>query len=162
MRNGIRGLVLLLAVALMACVGQSDTGGPPFGQAAATLPPVPPGETRIFFYRWNQPYEILSPTTVFLNGQPVGISWVATTFYRDVAPGTYEIKVFSPGYYPNQFKTVTVAAGETVYVRVIPMLTWSQMICDGGGGCQLDTFAVAIENPATAPQDMQSLRLIRG
>jgi hypothetical protein len=163
MRQIARGLALLLAILVTACTGVSDTGGPPFGQAVATLPPIPPGETRIFFYRWNQPYDILSPTTVSLNGKPVGVSWVGRTFYRDVPPGTYEITVFSPGYYPNQFKTVTVKAGETVYVRIIPMQVWSQMICDGGeAGCQLDTFVVEVANPATAPQEMQGLPLIRG
>mgnify|MGYP001548074915 FL=1 len=153
-------LALGLALTLAGCAGSSETAGPPFAQAAATLPPVPPGESRIFFYRWVQPYELQAPTTVSLNGKPTGISWVGTTFYRDVPPGTYHITVFSPGAYPNQFKTVTVAAGSTLYVRIQPMIDWSRLQCNDH--CEIDTFAVMLDDQQSARQQMLPLTLIRG
>lgn len=159
MRKGIHGLLLFAALTLFGCTA-SETSGPPFAAALATLPPVPAGETRMFFYRQLQPYGLLAPTAVYLNGRRVGVSWIGTTFYRDVSPGTYHITVDSQGAYPNQFKTIRVKPGDTVYVRVIPLTVWSQLLCPFG--CQIDTFAVEVENPQLAQQEMQALPLIRG
>jgi hypothetical protein len=159
MRHALIGIVLTVASALGGCTSL-QSAGPPFAQAVAGLPPLPAGDTRIFFYRLLQPYEILAPTTVFLNDRPVGVAEMGTTFYRDVTPGTYQVSVFSQGYYPNQFKTVTVTPGQTLYVRIDSLLTWSQITC--GSACQLNTFVVTVANPPAAQQEMQNLPLVRG
>jgi hypothetical protein len=159
MHKGICGVFLAAALALFGCAS-AETSGPPFATAAATLPPIPPGETRLFFYRQLLQYDLLAPTRVYLNNQRVGTSWIGTTFYRDVAPGVYHITVDSPGVYPNQFKTVATRAGETLYVRVIPMIDWSMLLC--AQMCEIDTFAVSVENPQSAQQQMRELPLIRG
>jgi hypothetical protein len=39
-------------------------------------------------------------------------------FYRDVAPGTYEVEVRSEELYPNQFKTVRLAPGSITFAKI--------------------------------------------
>lgn len=154
-----------LALALLALAGCAPAG-PPFASAGATLPPVPQGEARIYFYRWLEPYETVAPSTVMLNGAPVGVSETGAILYRDVAPGQYTISVESRGVYPNQFKTVTLAAGQTTYVRIESFRAWCN---DSGGGLNggtsggcYDTFVVQVIDPAVALGEMRDLRLIRG
>jgi len=154
-----------LALVLLA-PGGCAPAGPPFASAAATLTPLPQGEARIYFYRWLEPYETVAPSTVMLNGAPVGVSETGAVLYRDVAPGQYTISVFSRGIYPDQFKTVTLTAGESAYVRIESLRDWcndSGGGLDGGtsGGCY-DTFVVEIIDPAVALGEMRDLRLIRG
>ena len=158
----LRGVLLLILLAASSCAPP----GPPFASVAGTIPPPPPGTARIFFYRWLEPYETLSPTTAFLNNQPVGVTEPGSVLYRDVAPGQYLISVQSEGQYPNQFKTVVLQPGDVTYVRIESLRSW--MPCSGGGwaggggeGCW-DTFVVVIIDPAIALSEMASLRFIRG
>ncbi len=121
----MRGPMLVLLLGLAGCA----PAGPPFASVAATLPPVPAGTARIFFYRWLEPYETLTPTTAFLNGAPVGVTEPGAVLYRDVSGGQYTIAVKSEGVFPDQFKTVTVKPGDTVYVRAASLsnlATWRQ------------------------------------
>jgi len=64
------------------------------------------------FYRDYEPYESLARPWIYLNNEKVGMSEPGGVYYRDVAPGTYRIKVDSEGLYWHQFKTVTLAALE--------------------------------------------------
>jgi hypothetical protein len=64
-------LVGALLLGLVACAGPS---GVPFPEVAATIPPIPSGEGRIYFYRDYEPYESLALTEVFLNGATAGVS----------------------------------------------------------------------------------------
>ena len=161
MRGVLRGALLLLVVALAGCAPE----GPPFASVAGMLPPVPSGEARIFIYRWLEPYETLSWTEAFLNGQPIGATHPGTVLYRDVPQGVYTISVHSDGAYPNQFKTVTLKPGNVIYVRVESISSWS--VCGGGKGggsgegCW-STFVVQIVDPQTAGAEMSRLPLIPG
>jgi hypothetical protein len=159
-----RRTILLSLVALAGCVPQ----GPPFASAAATIPPLPQGVARIFFYRWLEPYESITPTTAYLNGEAVGIAEPGAAAYRDVAPGQYLISVQSQGVFPDQFKTVVLKPGDTIYARIESIQTWWP--CGGGGGkgggggtegCA-DTFVVVIMDPAVARYEMSDLRFIQG
>jgi hypothetical protein len=147
-------LVLLLVLAGCA-------PGPRFGQVAGTLPPVPSGDARLFFYRWLEPYETLSWTPVYLNGAPVGVSRPGSVFYRDVPAGTYAIVVRSEGIYPNQFKTVAVGPGQAVYVRIDSLSSWAR-----GGAVRREweenTFVVDLVEPDVARREMQELDYIQG
>jgi len=156
----------VLALAL-AGLGACAPAGPPFASIAASLPPVPQGEARVYFYRWLEPYETTAESAVMLNGAPVGVSQTGAAFYRDVEPGRYTISVASRGIYPNQFKTVQLAAGQTAYVRIESLRAW----CNdsgggntgggGGAGC-FDTFVVELIDPAVALGEMHDLWYIRG
>ena len=161
----MRGPMLALLLGIAGCA----PAGPPFASVAATLPPVPAAMARIFFYRWLEPYETLTPTTAFLNGAPVGVTEPGAVLYRDVARGQYTIAVKSEGVFPDQFKTVTVNAGDKVYVRVESLSNWASCGSGGGGdsgggassGC-VDTFVVQIMDPAVASYEMRDLRFIGG
>lgn len=156
-----REVVIALMLALGGC-----SQGPTYGSVAAGLPPVPPGQAQIFLYRWLEPYVSLAATTAFLNGTPVGLTQSGTAFYRDVPPGQYTISVTSQGVYPNQFKTVTVRAGQIVYARIGSITTW--IPCGGGGsigGGEADcgnTYVVEIIDPAVAQSELQPLTFIHG
>ena len=147
-------LVLLLAVA--ACV----PAPPPFSSVAGTLPPIPQGQARIFFYREYEPYETLSFTTAFLNGTAVGVTQPGAVIYRNIAPGQYTISVRSEGSFPFQFKTVMVAAGQVVFVRVDSIRSWSS--CSRGLSDCADTFIVNIVDPRIALGEMGPLWLVPG
>ncbi|HEV2549575.1 MAG TPA: DUF2846 domain-containing protein [Stellaceae bacterium] len=125
MRN-LRHLVGALLLALAACAGPS---GPLFPEVAGTVPPAPADRSRIYFYRDYEPYESLALTDVFLNGATAGVSMPGAVFYRDVAPGTYEVSVYSVGSFPNAAKSVSLKAGDTVYAKVESLHAWF-----GGGG----------------------------
>lgn len=155
MRQAFACFVMLLLFVLAGCV----TEGPNF--ATEALPPIPPGQARIFFYRWLEPYEALSMSKIYLNGNEVAVSQMGAVLYRDVAPGPYYVSVQSQGTYPDQFKTVVVNAGQTLYVRIESISSF-QSPCGFLGNCEVDTFVVSPVDPVTASREMRTLKLIPG
>jgi hypothetical protein len=160
--SALKSAFALVLLALAGCA----PAAPPFASVARGIAPLPAGETRLYFYRWLEPYETNAPTQVSLNGQPVGVSEDGAVLYRDVAPGQYTITVKSWGVYPNQFKTVVLQPGETTYVRIESLRSWCN---DSGGGDNsgsasgcYDTFVVEIIDPVAARAEMADLRFIRG
>lgn len=163
MRRATRYAILLLLLVISGCA----PAGPPFGSVASTVPPVPAGMARVYFYRWLEPYESTAPTTAYLNGKPVAVSWMGSVLYRDVAPGQYLVSVFSRGQYPNQFKTVVLRPGETAYARIESLQSWAPCGGSGGGGASategcFDTFVVVMVSPAVAQYEMRDLQFIQG
>ena len=160
----LKGVLLLVMLAIGGCA----PAGPPFASVAGSIPPVPPGAARIFFYRWLEIYDTTAPTMAFLNGAPIGVTETGAVLYRDVAPGQYVIAVQSEGVFPNQFKTVTLKPGDVAYARIESVRSWSP--CGGGGsgvggggseGCW-DTFVVQLMDPSLALGEMRDLRFIAG
>jgi Protein of unknown function (DUF2846) len=162
----VKAVAAALALMLLGLAGCAPAG-PPFASVAASVPPVPQGDARLYFYRWLEPYETVAESTVMLNGAPVAVSQTGAVFYRDVAPGRYTISVQSRGVYPNQFKTMTIGAGETAYVRIESLRAWCN---DSGGGTNgggsatgcYDTFVVQLVDPAVALGEMRNLWFIPG
>jgi predicted small lipoprotein YifL len=153
-----RVVLALLLFALAACAGPS---GPLFPEVAGTVPPVPADRGRIYFYRDYEPYESLSRPPLYLNGETVGASIPGGVFYRDVAPGTYEIKVLSLGLYPNQFKTVAVRPGDTYYAKIESLRSWSG---DDNGDLSSfvsDTFVVVLIDPNQARRELDLMRYVQ-
>ncbi len=137
MKRVMISFALGTALLLSACAGGPP--GTPFSQVAESIPAVPAGEARIFFYRDYEPYESLARPWIYLNNQRVGMSVPGGVYYRDVTPGTYRIKVDSEGLYWHQFKTVTLAAGETAYAKIESLRSWDEVravrpghLCRGG------------------------------
>jgi len=157
MARAWRCLILSLTLLAAACVAPQPEG-PVFRGA---LPPQPPGTARLVFYRPLAYYDTMAVTTVYLNGVPISPTPVGTLLYRDVAPGQYDISVWSPGSYPNQFKSVVVGPGNNFYVRID---TLPKPPCPNrfAGDCPADTFIVTPVDPLTAIQQVQGLRLITG
>jgi hypothetical protein len=100
------------------------------------IPPIPPGEARVWFYREFIPSESLNMTEVTMNGGYVGYSQLGGAFYRDVPPGHYHIAVSSFGVDFSQSSNVDLAAGQEAYVRVESLRSW----VEGFMNFQRDTF----------------------
>jgi hypothetical protein len=156
MRKSFLGiLILAAALGLTACAGGGEPSGPRFAQVAAQLPPVTPDRARFFFYRDYSLYDSLQRPEITMNGQPVAISEIGGVSYRDMPPGTYLISVPYSALYPYKDKTVTVAGGQTVYVKIqsnvyepnITLVDYEQ-----------DIFVVVLVDPGTAQQEIASKR----
>lgn len=137
--------LVLIAGLLSGCAGSPD---------AASEPPVPAGMARLYFYRVLNPYDPVVWTEVALNGAPVGSSGPGRIFYRDVAPGTYEITAHTDELYPHQFKTVAVAAGSTTFVKIEPQPVWNVTGRQASG----NTFSVSIIEPSVARHEIEEIR----
>jgi hypothetical protein len=151
----LSGVALFLALA--GCLGPAE---PYYPQVAATIPPVPPNQGRIYFYREYEPYESLSRPYLYLNRQVVGVSIPGGVFYRDVPPDTYEVSVYSQGAFPNQFKTVAVKPGDTFYAKIESLRSWYS----GAGPLrefERDTFVVAIMDPIQARAEFERMRYVQ-
>ena len=155
-RAGIlpRAVVVGALALLAACAGATGPTGPTLADVAAQLPPVPPDRARFFFYRDYEPYESLGRPYVTLNGAVAGISEPGGVFYRDEPAGTYLIAVRSNTPYPDQDKTVTMAAGQTLYVKVGSIKGYDS----GDSEYDPDTFAVVVVDPASGQRDIASKR----
>lgn len=143
-------IAVLMSLALAAC------GTPPalqFAAVAPTLPPVPPGKARIYFYRDYEPYESLSRPYIYLNNEVAGISIPGGVFYRDVTPGSYLISVDSYGSYQNQFKTETLAPGDIRYAKIESLRSWAAY-----KRFDADTFVVALIDASEAQAELPAMR----
>lgn len=123
----------------------------------ARVPPLQGNDARIYFYRDYEPYESLSQPWIYLNGSRVGASIPGGIFYRDVPAGPYEITVDSTGIYGNQFKSVTLQAGETLYVKIESLRTWYDE-----AHFSHDTFFVALIGPRLAQLEVGGMRAVAG
>jgi len=153
--RGFIGTVLLL-LALGGCVGQGGPAGPRYVEAAAQVPAVPPDRARFFFFRDYEPYESLARPYIRLNGDIVGFSVPGGVWYRDMPPGTYKIAADSPGLYPNQDKSVTVAAGDTIFVQVQSYKSYNS----GFDMYDPDTFVIVIIDAAQGRRAIDTMRYV--
>jgi hypothetical protein len=144
----------LLATGAMVFVlgGMARCGQPPETGSVA-IPPVPPGEARIWVYRLFEPTESLNMTAVMFNGANVGYSQMGGAFYRDVGPGRYHITVSSYGTDFSQSSDVDLAAGQEAYVQIQSLRSW----VENKRNVQRDTFyARLIPSEIARPQIAQS------
>jgi hypothetical protein len=135
----------------------------PAGAAAAPGGP-PPGYARIWLYRYDEPYVSLATPYVRFNGQIVAISEPGGAFYRDVAPGEYDVAVDSEGRDVNQFARVGVVAGQQIYIEVQASRYWD---CagggeQGGGGWCRTTFHTRLQPPQVAAEAITHIPLYGG
>jgi hypothetical protein len=90
--------------------------------SSVSIPPIPAGEARLWFYRDGGPYEIQASPYLRLNGRVAGISEPDGAFYRDVIPRHYVVTVDSYlDSYVYQFASIDLAAGQEAYVKVLSM-----------------------------------------
>jgi hypothetical protein len=146
MKAYMRLALSVIAIGLAGCAAAG-----PKGVSAAAVP-LPADQARIYVYRDLNPYDTTAWTAVSLNGKKIGNNAPGTVFYRDVLPGTYEIEVRSDLPYPNQFKTVALAPGSTVFAKIQQVRHWGTTF--GGGG---ETFVVTIVDPATGDREIGAL-----
>lgn len=93
------GAALALALAFSA---------PAFAASPEQAPPVPPGQSRVWFLRQLLPGSIMTPPTVYVNGAPIARVAQGTTFYRDFAPGQYAFTVENCTPQPRTGQTMTL------------------------------------------------------
>ena len=129
---------------LSGCV----TRGRPAGQTASAAVSASPGagEARIFFYREDFAFLGAIEPEIVVNGKRVGTSRVGEAFFRDAAPGRYQ--VYS-SHNPDYIVEFWVAAGEEAFVKVEPRLQ--------GLNTKLTTVLM---DPTLAEQELEELTLI--
>jgi hypothetical protein len=116
---------------------------------SVSLPPIPAGEARLWFYRVYQPSETLNMTKASINGVYAGYALMGGAFYRDVPPGVYHIEVESYGRDINQSADVALVAGQESYVKVDSLRSWATGYGPRGMAGR-DTFYARLILPQTA------------
>jgi hypothetical protein len=122
--------------------------------ASVAVPPIPPGEARVWFYRELDAHDSLSTPYIRMNGGIVAVSEPGGASYRDVPAGQYHISVDSYLNTPQQDQNVTLGPGQEVYVKVVSLRSWIQGGAGGGevggGDYTKDTFYVWLIPPEVA------------
>jgi hypothetical protein len=122
-----RAGVAILLLSAAGCV----QGPPP--TASVTIPPIPAGEARVWFYRPIDAYDSMATPYIRMNDAIVAISEPEGASYRDVPPGPYHITVDSYGKDFNQDKNVQLAAGQELYCKIVSLRAWVDTTSGGGG-----------------------------
>jgi hypothetical protein len=117
-----RTCAVLLLLATAACAQLPST-------ASVTIPPIPRGEARVWFYRQVDIYDSLNTPYIRMNEKIVAISEPGGASYRDVPAGQYHITVDSYGKDFNQDKDVALVPGQELYVKIVSLRDW---IAGGG------------------------------
>ncbi|HXO01364.1 MAG TPA: hypothetical protein VN900_04860 [Stellaceae bacterium] len=86
-RRAIKAAFILCLVALAGWAGPSLAATP--DQA----PPLPTGQSRVWFMRQLLPGEAFHAPMIYVNGAPIAVSDEGTVFYRDFSPGQYAFTV---------------------------------------------------------------------
>ncbi|HTQ32581.1 MAG TPA: hypothetical protein VMI30_00320 [Stellaceae bacterium] len=122
--------------------------------AAVAPGPIPPGQARIWFYRVYDPSLSRNVANVDVNGaRAVSVLPGDGPAFVDVAPGNYYIAPESFGVDTNQTRTVNLAAGEEVYVKILD----DPLFISSGDKTvfQRDTFYAWLMPPAVARAEMR-------
>ena len=119
---------LLLAIA--SCAQLPPT-------AAASLPPIPAGQARAWFYRDPGPYDCVGTPYIRMNEAIVAISQIGGASYRDVPPGQYLVTVDSYLSAPDQSRYAYLFPGQQVYFKILCLRNW----VTGGSGRNDNSYA---------------------
>jgi hypothetical protein len=120
--------------------------------ASASVPPIPPGQARVWFYREFIPSESLNMTEVRMNGAYAGYSRLGGAFYRDVPPGQYLITVASWGVDVNQSAVLALVPGQEGFIKIESLRSWSEL--GERNGAARDTFYARLIPPQIARAEM--------
>jgi len=135
------------AVVLLAPVACAQL--PPTAEIA--IPPIPPGEARVWFYREYEPYVNLERPFIRMNETIVATSEPGGASYRDVPAGQYHITVESYGTDFNQSKQVYLYPGQGLYVKIVSLQNW---VGTNWRGFQRETNYVWLVPPEIARIDV--------
>lgn len=150
----LRAVLVFAALAASGCAQTSPV-------ASVVVPPVPPGEARIWIYRSFDPSESLNVATVSINGAVTGYAQPGGgAFYRDVPPGQYHVSVQSYGVDFNQSSNIDLSAGQDAYVKIETLNAWTTQ-----GDLDFfkrDTFYARLVPPQLARVEIASSRYYGG
>ncbi|MGE3312688.1 MAG: DUF2846 domain-containing protein [Limisphaerales bacterium] len=111
MKRLIRRPLSLLAFSSFLLAGCA--GGPRLNESQTSLPPVPEGNGRIYFYRTSTAGAAVQPS-IKLNGEKVGVAKPRGVFYVDRPPGNYEVETKTE---VTRKLSLQLAEQQTRYVR---------------------------------------------
>ena len=117
------------------------------------VPPIPPGEARLWVYRTYVPSETLNMTKVTLNGAYAGYAQLGGAFYRDLPPGLYHVEVASYGRDFDQSTNVALVAGQQAYIKIESLRSWATMYGFGFTAGR-DTFYARLMLPQIAQAEI--------
>jgi len=103
----------LLALALLLLL-PGCASGPRFAEVRETVPPLAPGNGRIYFYRTTTLGAAVQPP-VKLDGTKVGIAKPRGLFFVDRPPGNYQIETSTE---VSRRLSLTLEDQQTRYVRL--------------------------------------------
>jgi Protein of unknown function (DUF2846) len=149
-RLNVVGLLLMLSAAACATAPAPQVAAPP------------PGQARIWFYRLWNPSESLNAANIDVNGVYFGSVEPGGAFYRDVAPGVYQIAPQNKYLDYNQNTNVAVVSGQQVFIAVLDLSSWATAVSGAQWSVHRDAwyarlvppqYALAeIANPALVPR----------
>jgi len=162
-RIGRPGLVLLALVV----AGCAPT--PRLDEIAASLPPSG-NNARLFVYRAYDLSQSLTWEPVYVNGTEIGGVGPGHVLVCDLPPGLYTIAPRAERLWPDQAKTVRVAAGEAVYAKVgsfwmvgfgtrpfkLAALQMAGVTVNGGTNL-VPIFVVMLQDPANGRHEVGTL-----
>jgi hypothetical protein len=147
------------AVGVILLLGMAACAGPPM-TASVSIPPIPAGAARVWFYRPVDAYDSLTTPYIRMNDAIVGISLPNGASYRDVRAGQYHIAVDSYLDSPEQDQNVSLVPGQELFVKVVSLREWITGGAGGGSGeggggtYNKDTFYVWLIPPEVARADV--------
>jgi len=83
----------IMAALIFCLVALGGWASPGFAATPDQAPPIPAGQTRVWFLRQLLPGEQLHAPMIYVNGAPIAVSAEGTAFYRDFTPGQYAFTV---------------------------------------------------------------------
>jgi hypothetical protein len=95
----------------------------------ARVPPIPPGEARVWIVRVLEPGVAPHAPMVTVDGTPIAISAQATMFYRDVPAGTHVFNVDNCTASVPSAQRLTLAAGQETALQVTQLQDTAPFDC---------------------------------
>lgn len=110
----MRTIRAVFAVVLLSVLAACAATGPLHKEIAASIPPVPAGKGRVYFYRADTMFGAAVTADIKLNNRVVGRSERGSFFYVDENPGKCLVSTSTE---VEKQLTFTLGTGETRYVR---------------------------------------------
>jgi hypothetical protein len=107
-------LKTVLALVVVGVLAGCAAEGPLHKEVAASIPTVPAGKGRIYFYRADTMFGAAITSDITLNGRVVGKSERGSFFFVDENPGSCKASASTE---VEREVTFTLAAGETKYIK---------------------------------------------
>ena len=143
------GLLLILSATACATAPAPQVATPP-----------PPGQARIWFYRLWDPSESLNAAEIDVNRVYFGSVEPGGAFYRDVAPGAYQIAPQNKYLDYNQNTNVAVVPGQQVFIAVVDLSSWANAVSGAQRSVHRDAWYARLVPPQYALAEITSPALV--